>query len=48
MTDLERKRLEKEIQGLTAKLEWDYVDESLKENWRQRIFELQAKIKAEG
>ena len=48
LTDAERKKIEKEIQGLTAKLRWDHIDESLKENWRARITELLAKLKADA
>lgn len=44
MTDEERKWLEKEIQGLTARLKWDHVEETTKENWRQRLRELVARL----
>lgn len=45
MTEAERKKIEKEIQGLTAKLNWEHLDESLKENYRARITYLLGQLK---
>ena len=45
MSDAERKQIEKEIQGLTAKLRWEHIAESLKDVYRQRIEDLKAKLK---
>lgn len=42
MTD--PKKLEKEAQGLTAKLRWDHVPEHLKDIWRLRIEEIKANL----
>ncbi len=44
MTDAERKKIEKEIQGLGAKLKWDHLDESIKENYRLRIQSLKESL----
>jgi hypothetical protein len=46
MTDTERKRVEKEIMGLQAKLRWDHVADHLKETWRERIVELKERLRA--
>lgn len=45
MTDAERAQIEKEIQGLSAKLRWTHIPESLKEVYRARIAELTERIK---
>jgi hypothetical protein len=45
MTEAERAKLEKEIQGLTAKLRWTHIPEALKDVYRTRIDELKSKLK---
>lgn len=45
MTDAERKQLEKEIQGLKAKMRWDHISPGIKETYALRIAELEAKLK---
>lgn len=47
MTEQERKQLEKEIMGLTARLRWDHVAESLKETWRARIADIRIRLATE-
>lgn len=42
----ERKQIEKEIMGLSAKLRWEHMDEGLKDVWRARIAELREKLGA--
>ncbi len=44
MTEDERIYIEKEIQGLNAKLKWDHAEETSKENWRQRLKALQERL----
>jgi hypothetical protein len=45
VTDTERQQIEKEIQGLTAKLRWEHISEALKDVYRARIEDLKAKLK---
>lgn len=45
MTDQERKKIEKEIQGLSAKLRWEHMGEAIKDTWRARIEELKERLK---
>lgn len=45
MTDLERKKLEKEAAGLRAKLRWDHMAEGLKAVWRERIAEIERMLR---
>lgn len=47
MTPTERAKLEKEIMGLTARLRWDHVSQSLKNVWEERIREIRARLAAE-
>ncbi|MES3012617.1 MAG: hypothetical protein V4750_02670 [Pseudomonadota bacterium] len=44
MTDDERKKLKKEIQGLEAKLKWDHVSDGVKAGYEARIAELRRKL----
>ncbi len=44
MTDAERKRVEKEIQGLTARLRWDHISEGVKQTYALRIDELKKQL----
>lgn len=46
MTETEIKKIEKEIQGLTAKLRWDHIAEPTKDRYRERIEELRELLKA--
>lgn len=48
MNDKERKKIEKEIMGLTAKLNWDHAPETSKAEWRVRIEELKQRLKPLG
>ncbi len=48
MPELDRKKLEKEIQGLTAKLKWSHIPESLKDVYRIRIKDLEGELKEAG
>lgn len=48
MTDAERKRIEKEIQGLEAKLRWDHISDGVKAGYQARIDELRARLKGGG
>ena len=43
--ETDRKLIEKEIQGLSAKLKWTHIGEPLKDVYRLRITELQEKLK---
>jgi hypothetical protein len=43
--EIDRSLLEKEIQGLNAKLNWTHIAEPLKDVYRLRITELQEKLK---
>jgi hypothetical protein len=45
MTDPDRRLLEKEIQGLKAKLKWDHISEGVKFGYALRIAELEKKLK---
>jgi hypothetical protein len=47
MTEAERKKTEKEILGLKAKLRWDHVAPHLKEVWQERIEKLSEALKTE-
>jgi len=47
MTPTDRAQLEKEIQGLTARLRWEHIGNGLKEVWRMRIEELKARLARE-
>lgn len=44
MTDAERKKVEKEIQGLEAKLRWDHLSDGVKASYRERIAALQRQL----
>jgi hypothetical protein len=44
VTDAEKKQIEKEIQGLKAKLRWDHISDGIKETYELRIAELQARL----
>lgn len=44
MTEAERKKVEKEIQGLKAKLKWDHISDGIKQGYEARIAELEATI----
>lgn len=46
MTEAERKQIEKEIQGLRARLRWDHVTDGIRETYQLRIAELEAKLKS--
>ncbi len=51
VTDAERARrkaMEKEIMGLSAKLRWDHMAESVKDVWRARIAELEELLRVQG
>lgn len=45
MTDLEKKRIQREIQGLKAKCKWDHVSDGVKFGYALRIAELEKKLK---
>lgn len=45
MTDAERKQIEKEIQGLKAKLRWTHISADAKRGYEARIAELEARLK---
>ncbi len=45
MTDEEKKKLEKEIQGLTARLRWDHISEGVKQTYQMRIDVLREQLK---
>lgn len=45
MTDTERAKLEKEIQGLKAKLKWDHISDGIKQGYEARIEEIREKLK---
>lgn len=45
MTDAERKKVEKEIQGLQAKLRWDHISDGIKVGYERRIEDLQRRLK---
>lgn len=45
MTDKERAKVEKEIQGLKAKLKWDHISDGIKAGYEARIEELREKLK---
>lgn len=47
MTDAERKQIEKEIQGLMAKLRWSHIGDGAKAHYGVRIEELKAKLKGD-
>ncbi len=44
MTDAERKQIEKEIQGLTARLRWTHIDAGTRHTYELRIELLKAKL----
>lgn len=44
MTDTERKQIEKEIQGLRAKLKWTHIADSVKQGYEARIAELEKRL----
>ena len=44
MTEAERKRIEKEIQGLKARLNWTHISEGVKQTYMLRIDVLKAKL----
>lgn len=46
MPEIDRSKIEKEIQGLGAKLKWPHIPESMKDVYRSRIDELKASLKA--
>jgi hypothetical protein len=45
VTDAERKKLEKEIQGLEARLRWDHISEGMKSVYERRIDEIKMQLK---
>lgn len=47
MTPAERAKLEKEIIGLTARLRWDHISQSLKNVWEERIREIRVRLATE-
>jgi hypothetical protein len=47
MTEAERKKAEKEILGLTAKLRWDHVAPHLKVVWEERIAQIKESLKVD-
>lgn len=44
--EVDRARIEKEIQGLTLKLKWTHIPEALKDVYKARIMELQEIFKS--
>jgi hypothetical protein len=45
ISEAERKKIEKEIQGLEAKLRWDHVSDGVKAGYEARIAELQRRMR---
>ncbi len=45
MTEAERKLIEKKIQGLIAKLNWDHLEEPVKVRYQAMVEELKGKLK---
>lgn len=43
--EMDRKMIQREIQGLMAKLRWEHMAEPLKDTWRVRIAELKERLK---
>ncbi len=45
MTDTERKQLEKEIQGLRAKLRWTHITSDAKKGYEARIAAIETRLR---
>lgn len=44
MTPEQRKRIEREIQGLKAKCRWDHISPEAKKDYEKRVAELQERL----
>jgi hypothetical protein len=42
------KKIEKEIQGLKAKLKWDHLADGVRKTYEERLAELERKLTGEG